>query len=137
MRCRIAPCMSVLAGVVAALAPAGPLRAEEGSDRAAYNNHCRQCHSTRPGDNRLGPSMHGMFGAEAGAVKDFKGYSGSLAGFTWDQTTLDRFIADPVAFATNTNMITPPVGDPGERRKIIAFLKSISELSSPSPPDRK
>lgn len=91
----------------------------------AFNTHCRTCHSTRPNDHRLGPSLAGIFGAKAGVAKGYGGYSGALAGLTWDEETLDRFISDPASLATSTNMIYPPVTDPTERRKIIAFLKSL------------
>jgi len=92
----------------------------------AFNTHCRTCHSSRPGDHRLGPSLAGIFGAKAGTAKEYRGYSGALSGLTWDEATLDRFIADPASLATSTNMIYPPVADASERAKIITFLKSIS-----------
>ena len=52
------------------------------------------------------------------------GYSGSLTGFTWDEATLDAFIANPKSVSPNTNMIYPPVGDAAERAKIINYLKT-------------
>lgn len=93
----------------------------------AFNTHCRNCHSAKKGDNRLGPSMHGIFGAPAGQVKGFAAYSGSLAGLVWDEATLDRFIAEPAAVAANTSMNYPLVGDPATRREIIEYLRSIRE----------
>lgn len=69
--------------------------------------------------------MYGIFGAEAGQVEGYGGYSGGLKGLVWDQVTLDRFIADPQSVSPNTNMIYPPVRDAEERKKIIEFLKSL------------
>jgi cytochrome c len=71
--------------------------------------------------------MHGIFGAEAGQVKGFNGYSGGLNGLVWDEVTLNRFIADPASVSSNTNMIFPPVQDAEERKKIIRFLKSLAK----------
>jgi cytochrome c len=92
----------------------------------AFNSHCRTCHSIRSGDHRLGPSLAGIFEAQAGASAGYIGYSGALAGLKWTEETLDAFIADPASIASNTNMIYPPVADAAVRKNIIAFLKSIS-----------
>jgi len=98
---------------------------DEDAARVAFNNHCRTCHSVKKDDHRLGPSMYGIYGASGGQAKGYRGYSGSLTGVTWDERTLDRFIADPASVATSTNMIFPPVADPDERQRIIDFLKSL------------
>lgn len=96
--------------------------------QVAFNTHCRNCHSVEPGDNRLGPTLHGIVGAKAGQVKGFGNYSGSLtADMTWDEATIDKFIANPTAMAPNTTM--KPFGgvpDPAQRKLIIEFLKTKS-----------
>lgn len=116
---------------LAAEAQDGPAPAPgEGEDagQVAFNTHCRGCHSTNPGDNRLGPSLHGIVGAKAGQVKGFNGYSGGLtADMTWDEATLDKFITDATAMVSNTTM--KPFGgvpDPEQRKLIIDFLKTKS-----------
>lgn len=111
---------------VMALAWSFPAVASDDEAVTAYNTHCRTCHSIRPGDQRLGPSLAGIFGAKASQVEGYRGYSGALVGLIWDETTLDRFLADPASVSTSTNMIFPPVADPDKRRKIIDFLRSIS-----------
>lgn len=98
--------------------------AAESAGEVAFNTHCRNCHSFKPGDHRLGPSLHGIVGDEAGAAKGFANYSGALAGFTWDEATLHKFMSDPVSVAPGTTMIFPPVKDQGDRQAIIDFLKS-------------
>ena len=100
--------------------------AEDDDSKIAFNNHCRTCHSFKSGDNRLSPSMAGIFGAKAGQVPGYRGYSGGLDGITWDEVTLDKFIANTMSVSTSTNMIFPPVADTSDRRSIITFLKSIS-----------
>ncbi len=113
---------------LAMIASSHPARAGGGDDgdKIAYNTHCRTCHSFRKGDNRLGPSLAGIYGAKAGQVEGYRGYSGGLGDVTWDEPTLDLFIANPAAISTSTNMNYPPVADPAERKKIINYLKSIS-----------
>jgi cytochrome c2 len=50
--------------------------AADGDGQIAFNNHCRNCHSFKKGDNWLGPSIFGIFGASAGRVEGYGGYSG-------------------------------------------------------------
>lgn len=114
--------------LVALLAPLGLCGAAAAQDadegKKAFNKHCRNCHTFKEGDHRIGPSLHGIVGAEAGKAEGYGKYSGALEGITWDEATLDRFIADPQAVAPGTNMFYPAVSDPAERKKIIDFLKS-------------
>ncbi len=101
--------------------------AEDTSDagQIAFNTHCRQCHSMTEGDNRLGPSLYEIYGAKAGQVEGFTNYSRSLQeNITWDEATLDTFIADPKSLAPSTTMIYAGLGDAGERKKILDFLKA-------------
>ena len=51
------------------------------------------------GDHRLGPSLAGIVGREAGSAEGF-GYSGAMAqsGVVWDEASLDAFLADPAGF---------------------------------------
>lgn len=111
------------AGFVFALALASPASANEDGE-VAFNTHCRNCHSVKKGENRLGPALYGIVGAKAGKVEGFQNYSGALKGFTWDEATLDKFIADPRSVSPNTTMIYPPVADAKIRSAIIAYLKA-------------
>jgi cytochrome c len=93
-----------------------------------FNNACRTCHSMKEGDNRLGPSLAGVVGRKAGSVAGYA-YSPSMqnSGVTWDEATLDKFIANPDQ-VVNGNKMKPYTGiaDEGQRNEIVAFLKSIS-----------
>jgi cytochrome c len=99
--------------------------------RTAFNNHCRTCHSVKQGDHRLGPSLYGVYGAEA---RSATGYHNSAPGFSnsgiiWDEPTLDRFIANPDQVVSNNSM-KPYAGitDAGVRKQIIEYLKSNRDL---------
>lgn len=107
---------------VAAQDQAAGTQGDEGT--IAFNKHCRNCHSFKQGDNRIGPSLYGIVGKPAGQVQGYGKYSGAFSGITWDEATLDKFITDPQSVAPGTNMSYPPVHDPAERKKIIEFLKS-------------
>jgi cytochrome c len=107
--------------------PAAPT--DEGS--VAFNNSCRTCHSLKAGDNRLGPSLHGIIGAKAGQSTGYA-YSQSLrqSGVTWNEATLERWIENPEAVIPNNNM-KPYSGlaDAAVRKKIVDFLKKNSDAS--------
>jgi cytochrome c len=100
--------------------------AEDASGEQLFNNNCRTCHSWKEGDNRLGPTLHGVVGRKSGSIQGFN-YSQSLkqANLTWDEATLDKFIANPDGVVQNNNM-KPYTGiaDQAVRQKIIEFLKS-------------
>lgn len=107
-----------------ALALADVARAEDGEQ--LYNNNCRTCHSWKAGDNRLGPNLQGIIGRKAGAADGFA-YSDSMknAGITWDEATLDKFIASPDSVVANNNMKPfNGISDAATRKSIVDFLKS-------------
>ena len=113
--------------LLASFAPA--LAAEEQGDdgQVAYNNACRTCHSFKEGDNRLGPTLHGIVGRKAGSVEGFAFTSAmKSSGITWDEANLDKFIANPEA-VVNGNGMKPfgGVADAGERKKIVDYLKTL------------
>lgn len=119
-----------LAAGLALLSGAALAQSEVSPDEArlAFNNHCRQCHVTREGDNRLGPSLFDVVGREAGAVQGFA-YSSAMknSDVVWDEQNLDRYIADPNAVVPGNRMKPySGISDPAERAKIIAHLKASS-----------
>jgi cytochrome c len=96
---------------------------------------CRQCHSYKQGDNRLGPSLYGVVGRKSGTAPSYGNYSDSLknAGITWTPEQLEKWIADPEAVVPNNNMKPyPGVADADQRRQIVEFLKSDTQLDGKS-----
>jgi len=93
-----------------------------------FNNACRTCHTTREGDNRLGPHLHKIIGRKAGSLPDY-GYSEAMkrADFVWTEETLERFIANPDQLVPGNNM--KPFGglaSAGDRTRIVSFLRSVT-----------
>ena len=118
----------ILAAALALLSDTTLAQDSASEAQLAYNNHCRTCHVTREGDNRLGPSLYNIIGREAGSVPGF-GYSSAMADadIVWDEETLDRYIENPDAVVPGNNM-KPYSGitDAAERAKIIAHLEAES-----------
>jgi cytochrome c len=123
MRSGALPVMVGLMLCVPALAqPTNP----QDDGQLLFNNACRTCHSIKDGDNRLGPSLHGVVGRKAGSLPGYA-YSDTMkgAGIVWDEATLDRFIADPETVVRGNKM--KPYGgiaSADERSRLIAYLKS-------------
>jgi cytochrome c len=108
-------------------APALGADADVSAGKAAFNNHCRTCHSPKAGDNRLGPSLGGIVGAKAGSRPGYANYSQAMksSGITWEEQTLDRFIANPEDVVPNNNMKPfKGIPDPAVRKSIIEALKA-------------
>jgi cytochrome c len=126
---RIAASSVAMVLLCAAVSPAGAADASTSGDagQLAFNNNCRTCHSTKEGDNRLGPSLSHIVGTKAGARAGFANYSQAMktAGITWDEPTLDRFIASPESVVPNNNMKPfKGVVDAAVRKAIIEYLES-------------
>jgi cytochrome c len=118
-RLLILPILSVVAATSVHAADEAAAKGE-----GAFNNSCRTCHSAKPGENRLGPGLAGVTGRKAGIVDGFK-YSPAMksSGVTWDEKTLDAFLANPDAVVPGSNM-KPYTGiaDAAVRSSIIAYL---------------
>jgi cytochrome c len=115
----------ILAATLAGGLAATPVLAQE-DGQTAFNTSCRTCHTMKEGDNRQGPSLAGIVGRKAGSLPGFN-YSPSMkqSGITWDEATLDRFIADPEQ-VVHGNTMKPYGGitDAAQRKLIVDFLKS-------------
>jgi cytochrome c len=83
---------------------------------------CLACHALAY--DRVGPRHCGLFGRRAGSVPGFD-YSPALknARITWNDKTLERFLAKPLEAVPGTTMTYDGVVDAQDRRDLIAYLK--------------
>jgi cytochrome c len=103
-------------------------RVDAVSGQQVFNNACRTCHTTKEGDNRLGPHLYKIIGRKAGSLPDY-GYSSALKGadFVWDEEKLERFIANPDELVPSNSM--KPYGglaSTDDRARIVSFLRSVA-----------
>ena len=86
---------------------------------------CAACHSTTPDENKIGPSLAGVFGRKSGSEPGYN-YSAALkaANITWDQHNLDQFLANPAADVHGTKMFIN-VPSAADRQNVIAYLETL------------
>ena len=87
---------------------------------------CAACHSLVPDRNMTGPSLAGISGRTAGKLASFDRYSPELgaAQLTWDDKTLDAWLASPAKLGPGNRMSFPGIPDAPQRRDLIEFLKA-------------
>jgi cytochrome c len=117
-----------LATVMGMAAAAIPSQARAEGDAAAGEHvfaRCVVCHSAKAGENKIGPSLAGVFGRKSGSEPGYN-YSPALksAGITWDEQELDKYLANPGADIHGTKMLIA-VPDAGDRQNVIAYLKTL------------
>ena len=106
-----------------------PVSAQPIGDVAAGEaifKRCMTCHSVKPGENKVGPSLHGVVGRLSHSVEGFA-YSDAMKAYdvTWDQSTLDSFLHDPRGIVPRTRMLFPGLRSETERANVIAYLATL------------
>ena len=114
-----------LAWLASAATPAG-------APTAADFSRCAGCHSTQAGQNKIGPSLAGVFDRPSGSVPGYN-YSAAMknAHLTWDDQTLDKFLQNPGGVVHGTKMFAT-VPDADTRQRVIAYLKSLQPQTGSS-----
>ena len=98
------------------------------SGKAIFQGRCGQCHYVDK--NRgipLGPNLDGFFGRKAASEPEYD-YSAALknANLTWDEATLDKWLADPAGLVPGTRMLGfRGLKDEATRADVIAYLATL------------
>jgi len=91
---------------------------------------CAACHSLESNRNMTGPSLAGLWNRKAGGLVSFPRYSPALelSGITWNDRTLDEWLADPQHFIPGNTMTFPGIKNAVQRADLLAFLKNATKL---------
>ncbi|WP_338467362.1 c-type cytochrome [Novosphingobium sp. ZN18A2] len=87
---------------------------------------CKTCHSVEKGKNMIGPSLFAVYGTKAAEVAGYN-FSDAMkkSGLTWDDATLDTYLANPMKVVPGTKMTYAGQPDEAKRQAIIAYLKTL------------
>lgn len=116
-------CLLLLGGVIAIDACAEEAVAASGE---VLFRQCGACHTLdKGGPDGVGPNLYGVFGRKVAQRKGFP-YSKTMKAqsHVWNEEQLDRFLADPAAYAPGTRMAFSGLRDPDERRAVIDYLRN-------------
>jgi cytochrome c len=90
---------------------------------------CAHCHQIGKGARMAtGPVLEGLIGRKAGTLAGYP-FSDAMrnSGLTWDEATLDRFIASPQSVVPDTRMIYAGMDDPKQRKAVIDFIAKAGD----------
>jgi cytochrome c len=89
---------------------------------------CMSCHSMKPGENRVGPSLHGIIGRKAGTVEGFR-YSDANknSGIDWTEQKMFEYLENPRAKMPGTIMAFVGIKDVQDRVDLIAYIQENSK----------
>ena len=87
---------------------------------------CALCHTTEAGKNKIGPSLFGVIGREAGSLPNYN-YSDAMKNFKqkWTPELLHTYLEDPRKLVPGTKMIFPGLKKPEDRDNVIAYLETL------------
>ncbi|MBB3424553.1 cytochrome c [Rhizobium sp. BK312] len=118
--------------LLAIAAPLGAL-AQEGDATAGaiVFKKCAICHIAETDQNKIGPSLNGLFGRTAGTHPNFA-YSPAMQqagkdGLVWSEASLRDYLHDPKVKVKGTKMTFIGLKDDTEITDLIAYLKQYSK----------
>ncbi len=118
---------ALLAGMVVlaanpALAEGDPTKGER------IFKKCAACHVLEGNKKKIGPSLAGLFGREAGTVAGFK-YSKAMknSDIVWTAQVLDEYLVNPRKYVPGTKMAFPGLKKAQDREDVIAFLLETAQ----------
>ena len=90
---------------------------------------CKTCHVADQDKNKVGPSLKGVMGKQAGVHEGFK-YSPAMveagkAGLVWDDAKLSEYLKNPKGLVKGTKMAFPGLKKDDEIANVIAYLKQF------------
>src|SRR5712691_1883648 len=98
--------VAALAGSILVVFGLTAIAAGDAKRGAQAFGQCMACHSVQPGEHMTGPSLAHVWGRKAASAEGFARYSEALqrSGMTWNEATLDKWLANPAHLVPGTSM---------------------------------
>ena len=117
---------TVIAGLLLAGSATAALAADSADGQKIFTTQCGICHAVVVGQNRIGPTLFGVVGREAGSVPGFN-YTADhkKLDVVWDAATLDKYLANPRAMVPDTSMVYAGLKDDAQRAELVVYLETL------------
>jgi cytochrome c len=86
---------------------------------------CRTCHAVEAGVNKIGPSLAGIVGRQAGTIAGFSYTPANKnSGITWTPEKLFQYLEKPQRVVPGTKMVFAGIPEAQKRADVIAYLQT-------------
>jgi cytochrome c2 len=108
----------------------GTAQAQNAENGEQVFKKCRACHQVGDGaKNGVGPMLNGLIGRTSGTVPEFN-YSeankeAGAKGLVWSEEELNKYLEAPLTYMPKNKMAFAGLKDEGDRKDIIAYLKTF------------
>ena len=129
--------LSIALSAAALLSAASAAQAADpAAGESIFNKRCKACHTIEPGKNKVGPSLFGVIGRQAGTIDGFK-YSKSYVeagkgGLTWSEDKVVEYLLDPKGYMREVtgdkkarSKMVFKLKDEGERQDVASYLATV------------
>ena len=122
------PRLSAILVAILFAVSSGPALAGDAAKGKKVFNKCKACHTLEAGKNKLGPSLHGVFGRVSGTLEGYK-FSKAMkeAAITWDDTTISDYLAAPKKYIPKNKMVFVGLKKEADRENLLAYLKEATQ----------
>lgn len=110
---------------------AGQAAAQDAAAGEKVFAKCKACHVADEDKNKIGPSLMGVVGKQAGTHEGYK-YSKAMieageGGLVWDDANLTAYLRAPKEVVKGTKMAFPGLKKDDDLANVIAYLKQFSQ----------
>ena len=123
----LTPARLLAAAALAALAGHASAAGNPAIGQDVFAEHCAECHSTKDGKHKKGPSLFATLGRPAASIAAFANYSAAMkaSGKTWTPDALDAYVTNPKAIVPGGTMKYDGLADAKARADLIAYLATL------------
>lgn len=95
--------------------------------RQLFQQRCGACHVATAQENRVGPSLLGLFGRPAGTIADFS-YSDAMrgSGIVWTDETLTAYLAAPRDTIPGNRMAFAGLARGADIEAVLDYLRVVT-----------